>query len=229
MIVDNKLVSYENFMHNENIKLSTDKEFIEFIDAGHEFLIKQIRDGRPIYGITTGYGEAGSNYAAFEEAEELQKNLYRFCGVGVGEYLSADVSKIMVTIRLISLSKGKSGVSYNLLKRFELSYSAVKELSPAVEPLSQRIKKQVEIEIKYEGYIARQINEIKKYKNMEKIKIPEILDYSIVPGLSNELVEKLSKIKPISLGQASRIDGITPAAISVIMIAISAQRRKASS
>ncbi|NPA58858.1 MAG: aromatic amino acid lyase [Epsilonproteobacteria bacterium] len=120
MIVDNKTVSYDKFMNNEKIKLSQDKEFVEFINEGHEFLIKQIRDGRPIYGITTGYGEAGSNYAAFEEAEELQKNLYRFCGVGVGEYLSAEVSKIMVTIRLISLSKGKSGVSYNLLKRFEL-------------------------------------------------------------------------------------------------------------
>lgn len=120
MIVDNKTVSYENFMDNETIKLSQEKEFIDFINEGHEFLIQQIRDGRPIYGITTGYGEAGSNYAAFEEAEELQKNLYRFCGVGVGEYLSSDISRVMLTIRLISLSKGKSGVSYNLLKRFEL-------------------------------------------------------------------------------------------------------------
>jgi histidine ammonia-lyase len=120
MIIDNNTVSYENFMHNEKIKLSDKKEFIDFINDGYEFLIKQIRDGRPIYGITTGYGEAGSNYAAFEEAEELQKNLYRFCGVGVGEYLSADVAKIMITIRLISLSKGKSGVSYELLKRLEL-------------------------------------------------------------------------------------------------------------
>ncbi len=120
MIIDNKTVNYEDFIHNKKIKLSDNKEFIEFIDAGHEFLIKQIRDGRPIYGITTGYGEAGSNYAAFEEAEELQKNLYRFCGVGVGTNLSADISKIMVTIRLISLCKGKSGVSYNLLKRFEI-------------------------------------------------------------------------------------------------------------
>ncbi|MCD6433085.1 MAG: aromatic amino acid lyase [Sulfurimonas sp.] len=120
MIVDNNTVSYEKFMHNEKIKLSDDREFIDFINAGHEFLIKQISDGRPIYGITTGYGEAGSNYAAFEEAEELQQNLYRFCGVGVGEYLSTDVVRIMVTVRLISLSKGKSGVSYELLKRFEL-------------------------------------------------------------------------------------------------------------
>ena len=120
MIIDNKTVNYENFTHNENIKLSDEKEFIEYINAGHEFLIKQISSGRPIYGITTGYGEAGSNYAAFEEAEEMQKNLYRFCGVGVGENLSAEVSKIMITVRLISLSKGKSGVSYALLKRFEL-------------------------------------------------------------------------------------------------------------
>ncbi|MEA1893323.1 MAG: aromatic amino acid ammonia-lyase [Campylobacterota bacterium] len=120
MIIDNNTVSYENFMHNEKIQLSEEKEFVDFIDTGHAFLIKQIRDGRPIYGITTGYGEAGSNYAAFEEAEELQKNLYRFCGVGVGEYLSTDISRIMITIRLISLSKGKSGVSYELLKRFEI-------------------------------------------------------------------------------------------------------------
>lgn len=120
MVIDNSVASYEKFTHNEKIRLSTDRTFIDFIDAGHEFLLDQIREGRPIYGITTGYGEAGSNYAAFEEAEELQKNLYRFCGVGVGKYLSANVVKIMLTIRLISLSKGKSGVSYNLLKRFEL-------------------------------------------------------------------------------------------------------------
>ena len=120
MVIDNSVASYEKFTHNEKIKLSTDQTFIDFINAGQQFLLDQIRDGRPIYGITTGYGEAGSNYAAFEEAEELQKNLYRFCGVGVGKYLSANVVKIMLTIRLISLSKGKSGVSYTLLKRFEL-------------------------------------------------------------------------------------------------------------
>jgi histidine ammonia-lyase len=120
MVVDNKNVDYDKFMNNEKVELSKDEEFIKFIDAGHEFLIQQIRDGRPIYGITTGYGEAGNNYAAFEEAQEMQKNLYRFCGVGVGEYLSQEVSKIMITIRLISLSKGKSGISYELLKRFEI-------------------------------------------------------------------------------------------------------------
>jgi tRNA uridine 5-carboxymethylaminomethyl modification enzyme len=117
----------------------------------------------------------------------------------------------------------------HLLKRFEMSYSAVEKLKPPADPVSKRVKKQVQIEIKYEGYIARQINEIKKYKDLEKINIPEKIDYTIVPGLSNELVEKLGKIRPLSIGQASRIDGMTPAAISVIMVAISAHKRKGSS
>ena len=120
MIIDNKIISYKNFIYDNDIKLNDSQEFIDFINAGHDFLIENISKGRPIYGVTTGYGEAGQNYAAFEEAQELQKNLYSFHGCGVGEYLSEEVSRIMVTIRMISLSKGKSGVSYDLLKRFEL-------------------------------------------------------------------------------------------------------------
>jgi len=120
MIIDNKIISYKDFIYDEKIKLNDSKEFIDFINAGHDFLIENISKGRPIYGVTTGYGEAGQNYAAFEEAQELQKNLYSFHGCGVGEYLSENVSRIMVTVRMISLSKGKSGISYDLLKRFEL-------------------------------------------------------------------------------------------------------------
>jgi histidine ammonia-lyase len=120
MLINNRVISYKDFLHDENIQLDETQEFIDFINAGHEFLIENISAGRPIYGVTTGYGEAGQNYAAFEEAEELQKNLYSFHGCGVGEYLSEDVSRIMVTIRMISLSKGKSGISYDLLKRFEM-------------------------------------------------------------------------------------------------------------
>jgi len=120
MVIDNSVISYKNFIYDDEVKLSDSQEFIDFINAGHDFLIDNIKKGRPIYGVTTGYGEAGQNYAAFEEAQELQKNLYSFHGCGVGEYLSENVSKIMVTIRMISLSKGKSGISYDLLKRFEL-------------------------------------------------------------------------------------------------------------
>ncbi|MCK5022434.1 MAG: tRNA uridine-5-carboxymethylaminomethyl(34) synthesis enzyme MnmG [Candidatus Pacebacteria bacterium] len=113
-----------------------------------------------------------------------------------------------------------------LLKRAELDYHAVETLSKSHENFDKRVAVQVELEIKYEGYIKRQLLEIEKFKNLERIKMPEGFDFTRVHGLSNELREKLSKIQPASLGQTSRIDGITPAAISMLMIAIKAFEKK---
>jgi len=110
-----------------------------------------------------------------------------------------------------------------LLKRVELDYTAVAALAPAAEPIGAGTAKQVEIEIKYEGYIQKQIKEIDRFKNLERIRIPPGFAYETVHGLSNELKEKLSEVQPASLGQASRIDGITPAAISVLMVALKAR------
>ena len=108
----------------------------------------------------------------------------------------------------------------NLLKRAELDYRVVQTLAPSAQPLSFKVSQQVEIEIKYEGYIQRQYREIDKFRNLERMKIPESFDYADIHGLSNELKEKLEAVKPASLGQASRIDGMTPSAISVLMIAL---------
>jgi tRNA uridine 5-carboxymethylaminomethyl modification enzyme len=105
-----------------------------------------------------------------------------------------------------------------LLKRAELDYDVVEELAPAAVPLTRDVARQVEIEIKYEGYIQRQLQEIDKFRHLEQIKLPEGLDYTSVHGLSSELKEKLAAVRPASLGQASRIEGMTPAAISVIMV-----------
>ncbi|MBR9986288.1 MAG: tRNA uridine-5-carboxymethylaminomethyl(34) synthesis enzyme MnmG, partial [Desulfosarcina sp.] len=105
-----------------------------------------------------------------------------------------------------------------LLKRAELDYDAVARLSPAETPPTERVARQVEIEIKYEGYIRRQLQEIDKFRHLEQIKLPDSMDYTIVHGLSSELKEKLAAVHPASLGQASRIEGMTPAAISVLMV-----------
>ncbi|OEU67578.1 MAG: tRNA uridine(34) 5-carboxymethylaminomethyl synthesis enzyme MnmG [Desulfobacterales bacterium PC51MH44] len=113
-----------------------------------------------------------------------------------------------------------------LLKRAELDYQTVETLAKNPGKISRKVAQQVEIEIKYEGYIKRQLKEIEKFKNLERMKIPEDFDFTKVHGLSNELKEKLSAVRPISLGQASRIDGITPAALSVIMIAIKAAEKQ---
>jgi tRNA uridine 5-carboxymethylaminomethyl modification enzyme len=113
-----------------------------------------------------------------------------------------------------------------LLKRAELSYADIRVLAPPPAPVSAEVARQVEIEIKYEGYIDRQQREIDKFRDLERQRIPVDFDYSRIPGLSSELKEKLAAIRPVSLGQASRLDGITPAALSVLMIALKAATRK---
>lgn len=113
-----------------------------------------------------------------------------------------------------------------LLKRAELDYGAVSHLAPPPSPLAERVQKQVAIAVKYEGYIQRQQRQIDKFKDLERIRIPEGFDYDQVAGLSNELREKLKQIAPASLGQASRMEGITPSAIAVLMVALQARSAK---
>ncbi len=108
--------------------------------------------------------------------------------------------------------------AYNLLKRPEIRIEDIFNLTDEVKSINRIIDREAEIEIKYEGYIKRQLEQIKKFKNLESKKIPEDFDYDLVQGLSNEVREKLKKIKPTTLGQASRISGITPAAISILSI-----------
>jgi tRNA uridine 5-carboxymethylaminomethyl modification enzyme len=112
-----------------------------------------------------------------------------------------------------------------LLKRAELGYEAVETLAKSPRSISREVARQVEIEIKYEGYIQKQFNEIEKFKNLERMQIPAGFDFLHIHGLSNELKEKLSRTRPTSLGQVSRIDGMTPAAISVLMVALKALAR----
>ena len=84
----------------------------------------------------------------------------------------------------------------------------------------------VEIEVKYEGFIKRQISDISRFDKLERIKIPDKIDYKTIHSLSNEIKEKLSKIRPVNLGQASRVSGVTPAAVSILMIWIEKMRRE---
>ena len=105
-----------------------------------------------------------------------------------------------------------------LLKRPELSYSDVEALCGPDRVLSERTKEQIEIECKYEGYLRRQEAEVNRFKQMEGIRIPRDFPYDRVPGLSNEVRQKLGAVQPVSVGQVSRIPGITPAAISILLV-----------
>ena len=102
--------------------------------------------------------------------------------------------------------------------RPELSYEILSEIDPDREPLSDDVIEQVEIEIKYEGYLARQLRQVEQFRKMEKKRIPADIDYNDVKSLRLEARQKLIAYKPVSVGQASRISGVSPADISVLLV-----------
>ncbi|MBW1659842.1 MAG: hypothetical protein JRJ48_05030 [Deltaproteobacteria bacterium] len=109
---------------------------------------------------------------------------------------------------------------YELLRRPEIKVDDLKVVYPSLEPYDAEVLEQVQIQVKYEGYLKRQKEEIARFERLESIPIPEDIDYTAIPGLSKEIQEKLTKVAPASLGQASRISGVTPAAISVLMMVV---------
>jgi len=121
------------------------------------------------------------------------------------------------------LSKGSSELRkpislYELIKRPELDYYIVKDLDPDRSELNEEVKMQVNIISKYEGYIDKQLEQVQQFKKFENRLIPEDFDYKAVKGLRIEAVQKLDKIRPMNIGQASRISGVSPADVSVLLI-----------
>jgi tRNA uridine 5-carboxymethylaminomethyl modification enzyme len=112
-----------------------------------------------------------------------------------------------------------------LLKRPEVSYRVIRQHAPSGLELGEEIEKQVEIQVKYEGYIARQVEMAQKLAKLEGKRIPESLDYRSLPGISKEILSKLEEVRPANIGQAGRIQGMTPAALSLIMVAVEKMRK----
>lgn len=113
-----------------------------------------------------------------------------------------------------------------LLKRTEITYEDLKEIDNARPELSKQEREEVEIQIKYEGYITMEEEQVKKFKKMESKALSENINYQEIKGLSLEARQKLDKVKPISIGQASRISGVSPADINVLLIYLQMQNKK---
>ena len=113
-----------------------------------------------------------------------------------------------------------------LLKRTELDYDKLAEIDEERPELSLQEKEEVEIQIKYEGYIKMQEAQVEKFKKLETKLLPEYMNYEEIKGLSLEARQKLNKFKPHSIGQASRISGVSPADISVLLIYLQVNKNK---
>jgi tRNA uridine 5-carboxymethylaminomethyl modification enzyme len=131
------------------------------------------------------------------------------------------VEETQAVIREAGGSELKDGIlAADLLKRPEMNYSHIKRLVPSEIELSPDVEEQVEIQVKYEGYIEKSLQQVDKLKKMENKKIPENIDYEAISGLASEARQKLIEVRPLSLAQASRISGVNPADISILLVYI---------
>jgi tRNA uridine 5-carboxymethylaminomethyl modification enzyme len=127
--------------------------------------------------------------------------------------------QVQSLIKSLGGTELKDGVrASDLLKRPEMSYENLETLAKSDIELDAEVKEQVEIQIKYQGYIEKSLQQVERLKKMEDKKIPENIDYAAITGLATEARQKLEKIRPLSIAQASRISGVNPADISILLV-----------
>ncbi|MBB6282962.1 tRNA uridine-5-carboxymethylaminomethyl(34) synthesis enzyme MnmG [Geobacillus subterraneus] len=127
--------------------------------------------------------------------------------------------EVQEVIRQAGGSELKDGIrAADLLRRPEMTYEHIQKLAPADEDIAPEVAEQVEIQVKYEGYIQKSLQEVERLKKMENKKIPEDIDYDAIQGLATEARQKLKQVRPLSIAQASRISGVNPADISILLV-----------
>lgn len=184
--------------------------------AEYRLLLRQDNADMRLTGIGHEIGLIDDErYEKLIEKEKLiEEEVERMKKTTVGA--RAEVQELLAKYESTPLQSGTTLAE--LLKRPELSYEIIKDIDKDRKELPEDVKEQVNIELKYEGYIKRQLRQVEQYKKLENKKIPEDIDYDDVYSLRKEAVQKLKELRPASVGQASRISGVSPADISVLLI-----------
>ncbi len=184
--------------------------------AEYRLLLRQDNADMRLTGIGHEIGLIDDErYEKLLEKEKLiEEEVERMKKTTVGA--RAEVQELLAKYESTPLQSGTTLAE--LLKRPELSYETIKDIDKDRKELPEDVKEQVNIELKYEGYIKRQLRQVEQYKKLENKKIPEDIDYDDVYSLRKEAVQKLKELRPASVGQASRISGVSPADISVLLI-----------
>ncbi|NOU87350.1 tRNA uridine-5-carboxymethylaminomethyl(34) synthesis enzyme MnmG [Paenibacillus sp. LMG 31460] len=154
-------------------------------------------------------------YAAFLNKKALiDQEIERLTNVKVKP--EPHVQELLKSLESVQLNNSVPAIS--LLRRPEIEYKHIEQMTPSPLELDDEMKEQVGIQVKYAGYIEKQSNQVERLRKMEKKKIPDDIEYSEIHGIATEAKQKLAKIRPISIGQASRIGGVTPSDISILLV-----------
>ncbi|WP_044481577.1 tRNA uridine-5-carboxymethylaminomethyl(34) synthesis enzyme MnmG [Paenibacillus antibioticophila] len=152
-------------------------------------------------------------HAFLDKKEKVEREIQR---LQVTKIKPSEINDLLEAIGSAPIQDGSNLLT--ILRRPEVAYDLIGERFPSEAPLDAEMREQVEIQIKYAGYIEKQLIHVEKLQKMEKKRIPESIVYEDIQGLAMEAKQKLAKIRPISIGQASRISGVTPADISILLV-----------
>ncbi|WP_042352979.1 tRNA uridine-5-carboxymethylaminomethyl(34) synthesis enzyme MnmG [Bacillus massiliigorillae] len=154
-------------------------------------------------------------YVAFNEKKRLiEEEKERLKTVRIKP--TAEVQEMIASAGGSELKDGIKAA--DLLRRPEMNYAHIEQIVPSEQPLSEDIKEQVEIQIKYEGYIEKSLQQVERLKKMEDKKIPDNIDYDAINSLATEARQKLKQVRPLTVAQASRISGVNPADVSILLV-----------
>lgn len=176
-------------------------------------------------GYKVGLIDKERYQALINKEEAIKKEIERLESTVLGA--NNHVQELLISLNSSPLTTACSLAE--LIRRPELSYEMLKTIDSKREDLAEDVIEQVNINIKYDGYIVRQKRQVEQFRKQENKKIPENLDYNMIPSLRIEAKQKLSKFKPVSIGQASRISGVSPADISVLLVYLMQYNAKDSS
>lgn len=174
------------------------------------------------YGYKVGLIDEERMHKVIEKERLIKEEIERVKSVNIGTG-----SQVQELIEKYGSTELKTGATLaELIKRPELSYEALAPLDKNRPDLSYDVAEQVNINLKYEGYIERQLRQVEHFKKLETKLIPDEIDYLSISGLRKEAMQKLDKFKPRSIGQASRISGVSPADISVLLVYMEQYKRR---
>lgn len=165
-------------------------------------------------GYEAGLVDEETYQKLLKKEEQIKEEIKRAEHTNIGA--SREVQELLEEHKSTPLKSGTTLAE--LIRRPELSYDILKPIDPDRPSLPYDVRQQVDINIKYDGYIRRQLKQVEQFKKLEQKKIPENIDYEKVGSLRIEARQKLEAYRPISIGQASRISGVSPADISVLLV-----------
>ena len=210
--------AYIGVLIDDLVTLGTDEPYRMFTSRA-EYRLLLRHDNADLRLMEKGYKIGLISEGQYNLCLEKQANIIKTKSYINSTPLKANATALATLARLGISGLLPSTTLAQALKRPEISFATLADIFDL--DIEENISEEVEIQIKYDGYIEREKGHVKRFREMEGKKIPEAFNYDQVPSLSHEVRGKLNRFRPVSLGQASRISGVTPAAISILMIALS--------